>query len=332
MLRNIVLAALLLSLPGLGMSFQDDYVWQQKYKKALPKAQEGNAKAQYQVGEMLENGKGVARDFDTAFNWYLRSAKQNHVKASFKVGYGYLKGKGVTPDYELALEWLTKAANKDYTRAQYYLAQMYELGKGIDENPDQALSWYERAAAGGYRPAGDKVTELQQVLARQKPSKTKALSATETGSKAVSAAVAVKNRKSPGVKIKEIMLQSHWQKSNKPVEYLPSKLTKCKSSGKTIECQSGKLTRNIGMADIEYVTKAVLHDIKADGKFHITYRNNVKKIQVTDQDFVDSGNKIPVTTGWQNREHSLSCKLDGKYKLICTKDNMRKVTLKGVKK
>ena len=67
-----------------------DYVWEEKFKKALPKAEQGDAKSQYTVGEMYEKGKGAVRDSKKAFEWYLKSAQQNNKKAAYKVGLGYL--------------------------------------------------------------------------------------------------------------------------------------------------------------------------------------------------------------------------------------------------
>ena len=69
-----------------------DYVWEAKFKKALPKAERGDVKSQYVVGEMYEKGKGAVRDTKQAFQWYSKAAEQGNNKATYKIGLFYYKG------------------------------------------------------------------------------------------------------------------------------------------------------------------------------------------------------------------------------------------------
>ena len=66
MLRNLVLLICVL-LPMSTLAYQDDYVWQEKFKQAMPKAKAGDAEAQYDIGGMYEKGNGVAKDANEAF-------------------------------------------------------------------------------------------------------------------------------------------------------------------------------------------------------------------------------------------------------------------------
>ena len=55
-------------------------------------------------------------DDRTALDWYLKAAKKGNAGAEYKLGWMYEQGKGVTPIYEMALRWYRKAAahgNKD---------------------------------------------------------------------------------------------------------------------------------------------------------------------------------------------------------------------------
>ncbi len=52
-------------------------------------AEQGNAAAQYTLGEMHERGRGVAKDSEMAVQWYTRAARQGHVDARKKLGHGY---------------------------------------------------------------------------------------------------------------------------------------------------------------------------------------------------------------------------------------------------
>ena len=46
-------------------------------------AQEGDAKAQYEIGQYFEFGKGVAQDFSQAKNWYEKAAEQGLADAQY---------------------------------------------------------------------------------------------------------------------------------------------------------------------------------------------------------------------------------------------------------
>jgi TPR repeat protein len=301
-----------------------DYIWEERYNKALPKAEQGNAKSQYAVGEMFEKGKGAVKDLRKAFEWYRKSAKQNNKKAAYKVGRAYLDGKGVSKNPKLAFSWFKKSASKKYSRAEYYLGLLYENGTGVARDYAEAGKWYKRALAGGYGSASEglaRITKAQKsseqtrrvavvAVAKPKPiQKPKPASAKKSGPKSTKAKV----------------LAGGWKKGNKSIEYLPSRLARCKDKGKQVECLSAAINRNIGMADINYTTKALLFGFKENGSFQVSYRNNVSDIKVTDPEFAESGGKVPVTLGWQDAEHKLACKFENDRALVCTKNKLRKI-------
>ena len=45
-------------------------------KKFLPLAEQGNASAQYNLGVMYANGRGVPQDYAEAMKWYRLAAEQ----------------------------------------------------------------------------------------------------------------------------------------------------------------------------------------------------------------------------------------------------------------
>lgn len=300
-----------------------DYIWEGKFKKALPKAEQGDAKAQYTVGEMYEKGKGAVRDAQKAFEWYSKSAAQGNKKAAYKLGRAYLDGKGVSRNYGKALSWFKKSAEKKYVRAEYYLGVMYENGKGVSTNYGEASKWYKRALAGGYGSASE---GLQRVAKAQKASRQERRQAASKPKPKPKPKPAPKPAPKPKTKsTKDKVLAGGWKKRNKSVEYLPSSLTQCKDKGVRVECLSADISRNIGMADINYTTKAILFSFKNDGSFKVSYRNNVSKIKVTDPDFAASGGKVPVTLGWQDAEHKLKCQIESEHAMVCTKNKLRKI-------
>ena len=64
---------------GLAALFQEDYA--EARRLLTPVAEAGDAEAQYQLGVMFESGRGVARDYRQAAEWYRRAAEQGHVFA-----------------------------------------------------------------------------------------------------------------------------------------------------------------------------------------------------------------------------------------------------------
>lgn len=298
-----------------------DYVWEEKFKKALPKAEQGDAKSQYAVGEMYEKGKGAERDAKSAFSWYLKAAEQSNKKAAYKTGLAYLKGNGVKKDYKKAHKWFKKSAEKKYVRAEYYLGVIYENGQGVLKDYGQAIKWYKRALAGGYGSASE---GIQRASRAQKASDRARVSASVKSKPKAKPKPKPKPKAKPKT-TKQKVLAGGWKKRNKSAEYLPSSLTQCKDKESRVECLSADIKRNIGMADINYTTKAILFAFKPAGSFKVSYRNNVSKINITDPEFAESGGKVPVTLGWQDAEHKLTCNFDNNRSLVCTKNKTRKI-------
>ena len=315
-------------------SFSDDYVWQDLFKSSMSNAEKGNAKSQYKVGEMYEKGRGTARDSKQAFAWYSRSAKQNYIKAQYKLGYLYFKGIGVKQDRTKSYALLQKPAEKGNVRAQYYLGRLYASGHGVEKNPELALIWYSRSSLGGYSPAEDALAEVKQHLAKlnAKPAPAKKVAKKKSVNKPKKVAK-TKHAKSVKVVKRKVLsgkiLQGSWMKRKKPAEFLPSKFTKCeRQSASIVECLSKELKRNIGPADIVYITKALLFDMKQSGDFKVAYRNKILEIKQHNTEVSDDEDgpvKITVKKGWQETEHKLECKVTNKSTINCIKNKVRKM-------
>ncbi|MGD8566540.1 MAG: tetratricopeptide repeat protein [Gammaproteobacteria bacterium] len=323
MVRFIVLIFCVL-VPLSTYAFKDDYVWQEKFKQQMPLAENGNVEAQYDIGTMYERGNGVAKSMEKAFEWYMKSAKQGNDKAAYKVGLSYLHGKGVSKDYDKAMEWLKKAADKNNVRAFYFIGSMYEKGHGVSKNLDTALRWYTRAYKGGYMIAKQRAQEIKDIVKeREVQAELKRQRELQRRRAAMAKSPPISSKKT---NVKKLLLAGGWSKSHKPAEYLPSKVTNCKDKGRTIECVSEEVTRNIGMADIRYRTKAILYSLDDEKNFKVSYRNNVVDIKVTDPAFTANGGKVPVKMGWQDAEHKLVCSVANKKELKCVKNKTRDMT------
>ena len=85
-----------------------------KYKSAAVK---NNAYAQLQIGNMYNEGLGVAQDYAEAVKWYKLAAAQGHAGAQYNLGNIYGNGQGVVQDYVRAHMWFNLAATKGQTNA-----------------------------------------------------------------------------------------------------------------------------------------------------------------------------------------------------------------------
>lgn len=57
-------------------------------------------------------------------------------------------GLGIEKDLEMAFQLFLRAAQQDHVVAQYHLANCYEKGLGIPIDLRQATVWFEKAAMG----------------------------------------------------------------------------------------------------------------------------------------------------------------------------------------
>ena len=101
------------------------------------------------LGTMYFDGKGVDKNLQEAFKYYLIAAKRGNNEAKCLVGWMYGTGQGTTLNYEEAFKWYKDAAEMGIVTAQINLGMMYEYGKGTAKNLDKAFLWYKIAAGLG---------------------------------------------------------------------------------------------------------------------------------------------------------------------------------------
>jgi uncharacterized protein len=112
-------------------------------------AEQGDAKAQYNLGVKYSEGKGVAQDHEESVKWYRSAAEQGHVNAQFNLGSMYEKGNGVLQDYKEAMKWYRLAAEQADAESQNCLGMMYENGWGVTQDKEEAKLWFGNAAHQG---------------------------------------------------------------------------------------------------------------------------------------------------------------------------------------
>ena len=133
------------------------------YKTALrewqPLAEQGDVDAQFYLGVMYENGRGLPQDYKEAIKWYKLSAEQGDAEAKYNLGVFYDKGWGVPQDYKEAVKWYRLSAEQGYADAQYNIGVSYELGDGVPQDYVRAHMWINLAASNG-RDGGAKARDI----------------------------------------------------------------------------------------------------------------------------------------------------------------------------
>ena len=118
MKRNFLLAlaaCIALAIPamadfasGLAAYQKGDYATAAKDWEAEGNA--GNPEAQFNLGLLYLDGKGVAQDYAEAAVWFRRAADQGYARAQHNFGAMLGSGQGVRRDYEAAYMWMSLCA------------------------------------------------------------------------------------------------------------------------------------------------------------------------------------------------------------------------------
>lgn len=146
-------------------------------------ANAGNARAQYQLGDMYEFGYGVPKDAAEAISWFRKAADQGLAVAQGRLGEIYFAGTESVQDFKAAREWLQKAADQKNAVAQRRLGQMEEGGLGGPENVVRAYALYETAILNGDGYAQRLRNELVKRLSPAQVTEAQALAKTMTEKK-----------------------------------------------------------------------------------------------------------------------------------------------------
>ncbi|RIA85126.1 hypothetical protein C1645_831239 [Glomus cerebriforme] len=147
--------------------------------------EEGNVRAQNNLGYCYQNEIGITKDEKKASEWYLKATNeggncyQNEIgvekdleklftaaengdgNAQYCLGECYELGIGVYFNERRAFEFYKKSADQGFIDAQYKLGYiyttLYEQGKGTEKSIEDAIYWYKKAMANGCQLAGKKL-------------------------------------------------------------------------------------------------------------------------------------------------------------------------------
>jgi TPR repeat protein len=101
------------------------------------------AQTQFRAGlEAYKSG-----DYATALQLWRPLAEAGSAEAQFNLGLIYANGRGVDTNNTAAAGWYERAARQGFVRAQYNLASLLEAGEDISPDPVLAYAWFKLAAA-----------------------------------------------------------------------------------------------------------------------------------------------------------------------------------------
>lgn len=137
---------------GIAAFQKEDYLT--AYEELRPLAEAGDPKAQYYIGFMLYNGKGVTQNSAEAVKWVKPAAEHGIADAQYlfalmtEAGLSGSKDKKQAPKMGAsnkaeAIKWFTPAAQQGHIKAQLTLVDRYVQGEGVKRDLIQAYMWCE---------------------------------------------------------------------------------------------------------------------------------------------------------------------------------------------
>ena len=154
----------------------------QDFKTIETQAIKGDAKSQYELAKLFEEGICVAQSRISATYWYGNAAKKDYAdakarreailsaleesakkgdaNAQYDLAWMYHHGYGLKFDYPKAIEWYERSAKQGQVQAQYTLGEIYSEDMRIEQDLAKAKHWFEAAAKQGNAEAQNKLSTM----------------------------------------------------------------------------------------------------------------------------------------------------------------------------
>lgn len=125
-----------------------------------PLAENGDADAQFNLGQAYRLGRGVKIDLASAKDWLERAALQDHVDAQATLGL-LLFGSGNQAE---GTRWLKQAAEKGEARAMLIYGTALFNGDGVPQDRVLGYAYVSRSSAQGLGPAKATLAQMDEVM------------------------------------------------------------------------------------------------------------------------------------------------------------------------
>lgn len=121
---------------------------------------DGDADAQFNLGQAYKLGRGVPADPKLAEDWFRKAALQGHVQAEDNYGLMLFQN----GDRQMALPYVQRSASRGEPRAQYIVATALFNGDLIAKDWPRAYALMTRAAASGLGPASASLAQMDKYI------------------------------------------------------------------------------------------------------------------------------------------------------------------------
>jgi hypothetical protein len=123
-------------------------------------AKNGDPQMQFNLAVCYFSGNyGVEKDLVEAIYWFTEAANNGLARAQYNLGYFYMNGIGVNIDEAKAIEWYIKAAEQENMLAQYNLGDYYANNEN-NKDITKATFWFTKARDNGNEDAQDKLDKI----------------------------------------------------------------------------------------------------------------------------------------------------------------------------
>ena len=119
----------------------------------LIEAYEGSADAQFNLGVMYIEGRGMEQSRDEAIFWFTKAARSGHFEAQYNLGHLFLEEKEDPDKVRQGIDWWRQSAESGFAIAQFNYGRALYFGIGVDQDRGKARVWLEKAAAVGEQRA-----------------------------------------------------------------------------------------------------------------------------------------------------------------------------------
>lgn len=123
-------------------------------------AMDGDADAQFNLGQAYKLGRGVQTDLDIALDWYRKAAAQGHLQAEDSCGHLLHYQQKISE----ALPFLIASSNRGEPRAQYLLGTELFNGVYIGKDWVRAYALMTRASSTGLASASRSLAQMDQYI------------------------------------------------------------------------------------------------------------------------------------------------------------------------
>lgn len=111
-----------------------------------PSAERNTAVSIYKIGDIYARGDHtVARDYTKALQYLQRAAGLGFARAQNDIGYMLEQGMGLPKNLAEAVKWYRVAGEQGWGQSQVNLGRLYENGTGVPKDLKEAYYWYRLA-------------------------------------------------------------------------------------------------------------------------------------------------------------------------------------------